>query len=312
MSKGSNVFYKLPFEDLRGKLAIKQTDIKYSGQRDTEAAFDLPTGKHQAVNYDSCIVLSKRRGSNRFYVKKNTTINITRRAQVNKAILGICASLTARMAKMIIADLDSGNDDYADLYAAYEYYANGKTFREWLTSIVYNGVISQDTLFEYDEVPDPDTGEIQTVAFAGNPFRSASLDIQVDGGSITYGYTYENWAEKQVYQKFYKTLATLWQPANTQVIKIIRKDLAEYELSILFQTAADGSKTVQDYISSIQGNAFWAFLGQDEQQQDIYGAVIYRSDGRLWAKGQLFTDEARTTPLDPSAALDTLTTLYLK
>lgn len=312
MSKGSNVYYKLPFEDLRGKLAIKQKDIKYTGQRDTEAAFDLPMGKHQAVNYDSCIVLSKRRGSNRFYVKKNTTISITRRGQLNKAILGLCASLTARMAASILASLEAGSDDYEELYESYEFYAKeGQTLREWLATKVIEAVQTQDVLFEYDKLPNPDTGEIEPVAYAPNPLRSASFDLVVDGSTLTMGFT-ELWSEKQVYQKFYRTMATLWQPASTHTIHIVRKDLSTYDLTILFQTGADEVKTVKDFIDSIQGDAFWGYLGKDQQQQPIYGAVIYRSDGRLWATGQLYTDEARTTLLDPTTALNTIDTVYIK
>lgn len=94
MAKRSNVTYALPVDEMRGKLATKQKDIMYSTQVEGAGVASALDGVREATNFQKYVVLTKRNGKNRFYVKSNTGIKLatsTRRAQ---AALG-AASLIA-------------------------------------------------------------------------------------------------------------------------------------------------------------------------------------------------------------------------
>ena len=94
MAKRSNVAYALPVDEMRGKLATKQKDIQYSTQVEGAGVASALDGVRDAINFQKYVVLTKRNGKNRFYVKSNTSVKLstsTRRAQ---AALG-AASLIA-------------------------------------------------------------------------------------------------------------------------------------------------------------------------------------------------------------------------
>lgn len=69
--------FKMPFEELRGKLATKQDGIIYSGQEEGARTDTLTAGKKSATNFSKYIVAYRRNGINRFYIKSNTSINRT-------------------------------------------------------------------------------------------------------------------------------------------------------------------------------------------------------------------------------------------
>lgn len=69
--------FKMPFEELRGKLATKQEGILYSGQEEGARTDTLTAGKKSATNFSKYIVAYRRNGVNRFFIKSNTAINRT-------------------------------------------------------------------------------------------------------------------------------------------------------------------------------------------------------------------------------------------
>ena len=69
--------FKMPFEELRGKLATKQDGILYSGQEQGARTDTLTAGKKSATNFSKYIVAYRRNGVNRFFIKSNTAINRT-------------------------------------------------------------------------------------------------------------------------------------------------------------------------------------------------------------------------------------------
>lgn len=69
--------FKMPFEELRGKLATKQDGILYSGQEKGARTDTLTAGKKSATNFSKYIVAYRRKGVNRFYIKSITSINRT-------------------------------------------------------------------------------------------------------------------------------------------------------------------------------------------------------------------------------------------
>lgn len=124
--------FKMPFEELRGKLATKQQGITYSGQEAGTNASTLTVGKHAATNFSKYIVTYKRRGVNRFMVKSNTTMHQTNQAVRTKAKM----AFAIMYADYVLAQAVEGSDLRNNLEAlkrAYDVrYQNTQTLREWI------------------------------------------------------------------------------------------------------------------------------------------------------------------------------------
>lgn len=124
--------FKMPFEELRGKLATKQQGITYSGQETGTKASTLTEGKHAATNFSKYIVAYKRRGVNRFMVKSNTTMHQTNQAVRTKAKMAFAVIY----ADFVLAQAVEGSDLRKNLEAlkrAYDQrYPNTQTLREWI------------------------------------------------------------------------------------------------------------------------------------------------------------------------------------
>lgn len=124
--------FKMPFEELRGKLATKQQGITYSGQEAGTNASTITVGKHAATNFSKYIVAYKRRGVNRFMVKSNTTMHQTNQAVRAKASM----AFAIMYADYVLAQAVEGSDllnNLQALKAAYDKrYPNTQTLREWI------------------------------------------------------------------------------------------------------------------------------------------------------------------------------------
>ena len=124
--------FKMPFEELRGKLATKQQGITYSGQEEGTNASTLTVGKHAATNFSKYIVAYKRRGVSRFMVKSNTTMHQTNQAVRAKASM----AFAIMYADYVLAQAVEGSDLLNNLQALKEAYnkryPNTQTLREWI------------------------------------------------------------------------------------------------------------------------------------------------------------------------------------
>lgn len=174
--------FKMPFEELRGKLATKQQGITYSGQEAGTNASTLTTGKHAATNFSKFIVSYKRRGVNRFMVKSNTTMHQTNQAVRAKAEL----AFAVMYADYVLAQAVEGSDLRNNLEAlkrAYDTrYPNTQTLREWITGQFVPQVLLS-SLLGYS-LPDYRKGGIlrrQTVVTQGFGEATATIDSTILG-----------------------------------------------------------------------------------------------------------------------------------
>lgn len=166
MAKNASVFYKLPIEEMRGKLATKQDGIMYAGQEKGENTLSLSDGNHAATNFEKYIVVTKSRGKNRFYVKSRTTVANTTGTINTRAILALAMPL--------VDAIYTRRDDSVEMVAfkeAYQFYKKGETLREYLTSVVVESIRRGKTNIEYLSKPNQQ-GLSEYVSLIANPYKA--------------------------------------------------------------------------------------------------------------------------------------------
>ena len=203
--------FKMPFEELRGKLATKQQGITYSGQETGTNASTLTVGKHAATNFSKYIVAYKRRGVNRFMVKSNTTMNQTNQAVRAKASM----AFAIMYADYVLAQAVEGSDLRNNLEAlkrAYDVrYPNTQTLREWIVGQFVPQVLLS-SLLGYS-LPDYRKAGIfrrQTVVTQGFGSEAATIDSTILGSStaVTIGNYLNAKFEKLANSGAYNTIRT--------------------------------------------------------------------------------------------------------
>ena len=187
MAKKSTVFYKLPVEDMRGKLATKQQQITYAGQQAGETPYDLTAGKKEATNFEKYIVLTKRRGVNRFYVKSRVAVNNTTAMVAAKAALGAASSIALRVVNAFLNAAEQTGGLVVDrITAATSYYnqQNGTnlTNREYVAKFIVPQLRNRRGLLTCPDVPDPDAALTPVISLGHNTFvddssYSAASDV---------------------------------------------------------------------------------------------------------------------------------------
>jgi len=160
------VAFKMPIEDLRGKLATRQKGIAYEGQKGDNPFYSLD-GKRQSTNYSKNIVLYNRRGKSHFFVKSKTGINLSRRQRVAMMYLAVANE----MAKYIMADLSL----WSSLQAAWRLDArNFVTLRDFVVSSLIPALRegNQDLIIQaLDEYGLPVSEGAGTVPVGDNPLN---------------------------------------------------------------------------------------------------------------------------------------------
>lgn len=168
--------FKMPFEELRGKLATKQQGITYSGQEAGTNASTLTVGKHAATNFSKYIVAYRRRGVNRFMVKSNTTMHQTNQAVRAKASM----AFAIMYADYVLAQAVEGSDLRNNLEAlkrAYDQrYTNTQTLREWIIGQFVPQVL-MSSLLGYSLPDYRQAGALLRITVVTQGFGSATATI---------------------------------------------------------------------------------------------------------------------------------------
>lgn len=182
--------FKMPFEELRGKLATKQQGIIYSGQEAGTNASTLTTGKHAATNFSKYIVAYKRRGVNRFMVKSNTTMHQTNQAVRTKASM----AFAIMYADYVLAQAVEGSDllnNLETLKRKYdERYSNTQTLREWIVGQFVPQVLLSSLLgYSLPDYRQAGVFRRQTVVTQGFGSAVATIDSTILGSTtaVTIG-----------------------------------------------------------------------------------------------------------------------------
>ena len=175
--------FKMPFEELRGKLATKQQGITYSGQEAGTNASTLTTGKHAATNFSKYIVAYKRRGVSRFMVKSNTTMHQTNQAVRAKASM----AFAIMYADYVLSKADEGSTLLNNLEAmkrAYDLrYPNTQTLREWIVGQFVPQVLLSSLLgYSLPDYRQAGVFRRQTVITKGFGAADANIDSSITSG----------------------------------------------------------------------------------------------------------------------------------
>lgn len=189
---------------MRGKLATKQQQIAYSGQAAGETPYDLTAGKKEATNFEKYIVLTKRRGVNRFYVKSRVAVNNTTAMVAAKAALGAGSSIAQRVVAEFMRQAEQSGGLVVDQITAATRYYNQKnnenlTTREYVAKYIVPQLRNRQALLTCPDVPDEEQMVTPTISLGHNTFVDDSAYSAASG--IATGFPGSN-AERAAFRKF--------------------------------------------------------------------------------------------------------------
>lgn len=309
MAKKSNVFYKLPIEDMRGKLATKQKDITYSGQQTGETPYNLPEGKKESTNFEKYIVLTKRNGKNRFYVKTRVAVNNTTPQLAAKAALGAASSL-AILITDVVMNGGQGGLTVDRIVAANDYYnkQNGTelTVREYITQQIVPQLRSRSTNLYVDDIPD---GVFTRVIQLGeNTFKAPGAyhaQKVSDYGAETFPQTFD---QKAAYRKFMNML-TRWGDGVLIKARTAVQSGEDFTLGTQDFTIKTGARvsdlattTIGDIALSAIGAAYNASVMEGAETDVIIS--LFDKKGNIVTTGTLGTLNEDTGKVEPVAKTD--------
>lgn len=300
MAKQANVLYQLPIEEMHGRLATKQQNITYSGQRYGEDTLKLGDGKHTATNYEQYVVLTRRRGKNLFYVKSRTTVSNSIGTTFARALLALTTPLVDWY-------LTSPKDtaqllQYNQFIASYDYFGQQKTIREYLASRIMECVKAKQEYITFYTVPDAQ-GISQVENLILNPYREINSNpptLGPTGSAVQYGNKGNDAGLIQAYLQYFARL----QNATAHTINVIRVATGQ-RYSVTFNVAATTS--IDDLDGGLQNYAYEILL----TDAVVSSVTIYNRQGLVLLKGKPYTDKTLTTEVQDSAAVNTFTTWYI-
>lgn len=300
MAKQANVLYQLPIEEMHGRLATKQQNITYSGQRNGEDTLKLGDGKHTATNYEQYVVLTRRRGKNLFYVKSRTTVSNSIGTTFARALL----ALTTPLVDWYLSSPKSTAEllQYNQFVASYEFFGQQKTIREYLASRIMECVKAKQEYITFYTVPDAQ-GISQVENLIKNPFRDINSEppiLGTTGATTTFGKKGNDSGLIQAYLPYFARL----QNATAHTINVIRVATGQ-KYSLTFNVAA--TTTMDDIDASTQYQA----AELSDADGEIESVTLYNRKGLVLLKGKPYTDETLTTAVGVGTAINTFTTWYI-
>ena len=296
MAKQSSVFYKLPIEDMRGKLATKQKPIMYSGQEEGQNTLSIGEGLHQATNFEKYIVLTKRRSKNFFYVKSRTSVRNTLGTDFQRATLAVAADLADYMKPF----LEDGT--FLNVQQAFQYWGAGKTFREWLTSLAMAAITVKQEYITCQSAPDQQTGLVTTLQIMKNPlysFDTIASEIRPEGALSGAVYTDDN-RTKGLLQEYFRYYANLMSAERKSINVVSGKTGRKFPIVLLYQTGSP-SDTFAALKNTVQGAAYDVAFSSATPAMLEQFSVIDKS-GVVKLTGDNFTDGSSSITENTSIA----------
>lgn len=295
MAKNASVFYKLPIEEMRGKLATKQDGIMYAGQENGENTLSVGDGNHVATNFEKYIVVTKTRGKNRFYVKSRTTVANTTGTINTRSILALAIPF--------VDAIYARRDDSVEMVAfkeAYQFYKKGETLREYLTSVVVESIRRGKADIEYLSKPNQQ-GVSEYVTLIANPYKAYNtIAPMIFTGGHNFG-TKAN--EARIIQEYLKYRA-LQMSALKHTIKLhdtVSGSAYEFTLVVM------ANSTLVDIAATVQQ---WAF--RITRQEDIITSMtLFPFKLNYAISGKPYLDEAKTQDVTASTVINGVTDLYI-
>lgn len=288
MAKQSSVFYALPIEEMRGKLATKQKPILYSGQKVNQNTLTLGYGKHEATNFVKYLVLTRRNGKNFFYAKSRTAVRNTLGTNFQRATLAVSADL-ADYLKPFLEDAT-----FANVQQAFEYWGGNKTFREWLTSLAMAAISTQQEYITCQSTPDEQSGLITEIPIIKNPLYSfdvVATEVRPEGVLSGAVYT-DNYRTKGLLQEYFRYYANIMQVKSKSITAENGGTGRKYPIALLYQEGSP-SDTFQALEGTVQGAAFIASF-DSASPANLTNFAIIDKKGAVLLTGNQITDGSGT------------------
>lgn len=295
MAKESSVFYKLPIEEMRGKLATKQDGIMYAGQEQGDNTLSIGIGNHAATNFEKYIVVTKSRGKNRFYVKSRTTVTNTTGTVNTRAILALAMPL--------VDAIYARRDDAVEMVAfkeAYQFYQKGETLREYLTRVVVENIRRGKANIDYVTKPNQQ-GLVEFAALVSNPYDAFNTEAPTifNGGQV-FG---SKSSEAKIIQEYLKYRALQMKARAFSIRLHDTTSGSTYKFSIV----ATAEAKFNDLSETTQWNAFR--LAMQERIVKTITVFPFKLDYAMI--GQPYLDAAKTQILTAETVISTITDLYV-
>lgn len=251
MAKQSSVFYKLPIEDMRGKLATKQKPIMYSGQEEGQNTLSIGEGLHQATNFEKYIVLTKRRSKNFFYVKSRTAVRNTLGTNFQRATLAVATDIADYMKPFL------EGATFLNVQQAFKYWGAGKTFREWLTALAIAAISTKKEYISCQSAPDAQSGLITELQLMKNPlysFDTQANEIRPEGALTGAVYT-DDKRTKGLLQEYFRYFSNQMSAERHSITVMSGNTGRKYPIVLLYQ-AGSPSDTFAALKNTVQGAAY--------------------------------------------------------
>lgn len=310
MAKHSRVTYKFGLEAVQGKLATKQTDITYAGQKEGEPVINLPFGKHEAVNFDKYMVTTRRRGKNFFYVKSRTAVRNTLANTFSRSLMAIAQNLATYLVEYV-----PEANEYDGLREAFAYYAPKMTLREYLTSLIYKAVTLRKQYITYTSVPDERTGMTTEENIILNPLFSYDMNadsiIALDEQGQPVSWLTNNSPALKLLQNYLKFQARNMS-ADTHSVNIIdTRNGRKYVRTLLYEEGDAPSNTFEGLRGTVQGYSYLVLYSGTEDTSVVQRFAVIDHSGVIVLMGQPFLDEQKSQPVTAATVITDVTTLYM-
>lgn len=283
MAKESTVSFKLAVDEMRGKLATKQTNIRYSGQKEGEKVSQLTPGKHDAVNFEKYLVLTKRRGKQMFYVKSRTSVNNSRASLAVRAVTALASPLVDFIYQLYKG---GGAAVFTQLEDSYIKWGGKMTIREYITSLVVNAMNAGGAGEQINFVDADGTTQI----LCGNPYfefntPEARCEFTISDKTIRYTtYLQLRTRFRMAMQNYFGKL--ILSDTSTPITIQVKDTSGRKSSYITLQTVSGGTYG-ETLSTTTQGAGLGAVFNIPEEGQPapLTHLTIYKEDGTILMQG---------------------------
>lgn len=297
MAKNASVFYKLPIDVLRGKLATKQDDIRYEGQTEGESILSLGLGKKQAVNFEKYIVLTNRNGKNSFYVKSATSVGNTVGSMYNRTAM----ILTTTLVDFLYKIYQAGSVELRVLDQSLKDWGEGKTMREYMTSFVNWSVRNRQNTIQYWG-PRNQQGIAERVDLMDNPFKSfVSAGVGISGVDFP-----SSGRQRYLLQQNMRFFAVAM---DSTAVRIDVHSVVSGTKRPLFLNVQ--SATTVSELANTNQSRVWGVQADATKPTELGSISILDEKGLVILSGKPYKDAAKTQPVLLTDIVYNLTTLYI-
>ena len=297
MAKEASVIYKLPIEQMRGKLATKQDGVMYAGQERGENTLSIGEGNHAATNFEKYIVVTVSRGKNRFYVKSRATVANSIGTVNTRAILALAMPL--------VDAIYARRDDALEMVPfkeSHQYFQKGETLREYLTRVVVESIRRGKNNIEYYSKPNQQ-GLSEYVALIPNPYvHYNTAVVTLFNGGRNFG---SDAREARIIQEYlpYRALQMGGKVVTIRVHNTVSG--STYLMKIV--VALNEETTMTELAGTTQSAAFRITATTEE----ITGITLFPFKLNYSVSGKPYLDAEKTQKILPAQVVNNITDLYI-